>query len=527
MAIIYTYPKLTNPQGNELIVVSDVNNRNSTRLITIASIASLVPSGGGCSTAITGIVDNLGAPLYTALACSEMELVSTDGSVDIAATATGIDLTVDASFDLECASAAALGGFFANQVAIGPPTASGTGTYYPVEVSQEGCTGVVRIPDSAGISCAEPTTIGGVKALKNTTETVMPTVSEEGSYYPIEVVNAAGAASSDLCRAIVKVPSSGGGGGCSDVWKTITTGSGIFSFDASGCDDTLTLNSAGGTITISSAVQGTVNFEVASIPCADVTTIGGIKVGSADTAVSPVIDESGTAYSVETNTSCEAYVRVPDASISCATSGAIGGIKVNAALAGVIEGPATGLTYPVQVDESCIAGVTIPSSVGQGFSPLDIYNGTGFLPAPFTLASQTVCDLTLDGVNKVKVFANQADAGAIIQCHVWVAEMNDPAGMIFKGSGTLNGIVAGMNTIDLAAFDLVAGENLVIYWTLFTSEALGILVANGIAGDAISQASTSYTASPSNVLATALSPLTGSGSEEAANRVACHFYKQP
>jgi len=45
MAIIYTYPKLTNPQGNELIVVSDVNNKNSTRLITIQSIADLVPGG--------------------------------------------------------------------------------------------------------------------------------------------------------------------------------------------------------------------------------------------------------------------------------------------------------------------------------------------------------------------------------------------------------------------------------------------------------------------------------------------------
>ena len=51
MALIYTYPKLTNPKGNELIVVSDVNNRNATRLITLASIASLVPSGGGgCAT---------------------------------------------------------------------------------------------------------------------------------------------------------------------------------------------------------------------------------------------------------------------------------------------------------------------------------------------------------------------------------------------------------------------------------------------------------------------------------------------
>ena len=50
MAIIYTYPRLTNPQGNELIVVSDVNNKNATRLITLASIASLVPVGSGCAT---------------------------------------------------------------------------------------------------------------------------------------------------------------------------------------------------------------------------------------------------------------------------------------------------------------------------------------------------------------------------------------------------------------------------------------------------------------------------------------------
>jgi hypothetical protein len=58
MAIIYTYPPLTNPQGNELIVVSDVNNKNATRLITIADIASLVPGGGGggCATAISAIV---------------------------------------------------------------------------------------------------------------------------------------------------------------------------------------------------------------------------------------------------------------------------------------------------------------------------------------------------------------------------------------------------------------------------------------------------------------------------------------
>ena len=53
MAIIYTYPNLQNPQGNELIVVSDVNNNNATRLMSVAAIAALVPGGGdtsGCPT---------------------------------------------------------------------------------------------------------------------------------------------------------------------------------------------------------------------------------------------------------------------------------------------------------------------------------------------------------------------------------------------------------------------------------------------------------------------------------------------
>jgi len=45
MAIIYTYPPVTNPTGQELVVVSDVNNKNSTRLMTVAQIAAF--NGGG------------------------------------------------------------------------------------------------------------------------------------------------------------------------------------------------------------------------------------------------------------------------------------------------------------------------------------------------------------------------------------------------------------------------------------------------------------------------------------------------
>ena len=54
MAIIYTYPPVTNPDGTELVVVSDTKNQNATRLMSIGQIAALVPSGaGGTVTSVT------------------------------------------------------------------------------------------------------------------------------------------------------------------------------------------------------------------------------------------------------------------------------------------------------------------------------------------------------------------------------------------------------------------------------------------------------------------------------------------
>lgn len=155
MAIIYTYPPLTNPQGNELIVVSDVNNKNATRLITIADIASLVPGGGGggCATAITGILNSTGNPLYTAAACSEMELVSSNGSVVISSTATGINL--EAATELRCASKEELGGVRITnsfQIDTIPEPITEDFTIYPIETSDDeseiACTAVVRIPNA-------------------------------------------------------------------------------------------------------------------------------------------------------------------------------------------------------------------------------------------------------------------------------------------------------------------------------------------------------------------------------------------
>ena len=48
MAIIYTYPPVTNPDGTELIVVSETKNKHSTRLITLAGICEFCDESNGC-----------------------------------------------------------------------------------------------------------------------------------------------------------------------------------------------------------------------------------------------------------------------------------------------------------------------------------------------------------------------------------------------------------------------------------------------------------------------------------------------
>lgn len=255
MPIIYTYPKLLNPIGNELIVITDVNDKKFTKQITIGQIAGLLPGGDGCGTAITEIIDNLGASLYTAPACSPMEIVSTDGTVSITSTGSGINLSASAAsgceaaltdiltpggpvtvtqcggtiefsvppesnlgivgagntieFSLGCPTESERGGIKATSVELpSPPNPSETGEYYPVQITGgSDCVGVVRVPSTEPyvLTCAEPTVLGGVKVLNNTELSAPPTVADTGTYYPIETLTAT-ATQADECRAVVRVP---------------------------------------------------------------------------------------------------------------------------------------------------------------------------------------------------------------------------------------------------------------------------------------------------------------------------------
>lgn len=70
MAIIYTYPPVTNPTGQELVVVSDVNNKNSTRLMTVAQIAAF--NGGGVA----------GCPEFYTLTPYTRDVITGECSID-------------------------------------------------------------------------------------------------------------------------------------------------------------------------------------------------------------------------------------------------------------------------------------------------------------------------------------------------------------------------------------------------------------------------------------------------------------
>ena len=312
MPIIYTYPKLTNPIGNELIVITDVNDKKFTKQITLAAIAGLIPTGTGCGTAINEILDGDGAVLYTAPACSPMSLTSLDGSVGIASNGSGVDLSTDTT--VPCAGAS-IGGIIASTAATGIPPAAEGGTYYPVQITTEGCTGVVRIPDAAGISCASSGSIGGIKVDPSLLG-VIPSPSA-GTTYPVQV--------DSNCQAGVIIP------------------------------DPATY----------------------TLPCPQVLgtrELGGIKVVSEEEVGPPEVAAEGSYYplSITTNQAtqqdnCVGIVKIPDNLTECATSAEIGGIKVNstpAVDAGSVS--PTGTNYPVQVTSDCVATVRVPSSGGGG-----------------------------------------------------------------------------------------------------------------------------------------------------------------
>jgi len=466
MAIIYTYPKLQDPQGNELIVVSDVNNKNATRLITIADIASLIPSGGGCNSAIAGILT--GAGNYIPPLCNQVTF--TGSGIDISADQATATVTFTATpYELPCADLDTLGGIKASQITgVQPPEPASTGDYYPVQTLTEidpdfNCTAVVRIPDSQSyqLPCATDSVLGGIKAQDNQSETSVPGVAASGTYYPIELIKNNGAVTGAECTAIVKVPSGGDpfqltcatpttlGGikassiatavpdpansgdyypvqitsndqddDCTAVVRVPLTGATITatqSAQADNNDPNLTVGTSDVKVTGGAGVGVLRNSDTQitiSQECASVNTIGGIKAGSVNTAL-PAPANEGTYYPIQVlddevaENECRAVVRIPDPETP-ATPGN-GQIEIVAG-----TGLTGGGTFTVnQAGPSTITLNAESTAAETGWSPMTITEGATTLDVQpdnsLTIFYHATADATFD-LNTIKMMLPEINA---------------------------------------------------------------------------------------------------------------------
>lgn len=426
MAIIYTYPKLQNPQGNELIVVSDVNNKNATRLITIADIASLIPGGGGggCASAINGILTDNGD--YIPPLCNNVTFEGQGIYISADQASSTVTFGVDCTGETPGETPPKIGGIRAlnNTTVTDAPGPANEGTYYPIEVLKNtvhfgDCFGVVRVPDSqtyelpcatiaalGGIKvgavvegetpvlgsgtatavqvndncqafvnipsasepyvlpCATPTTLGGIKAQNNTTQLSVPPVADTGTYYPIELMKGEDVVTGTDCTAIVRIPSGG-------------------------------------------------NPYV--LPCANATTLGGVKAGKVDLETLPPVADEGEYYPIELiesetgpeDNECRAVVKVPSSGGTTPGNGQID----------IVAG--TGLTgggsFTVNQAGNSTITLNAQSASGEtGWSPMPIYAGNTVLPQQekdLTMVAHATADATMQ-INRVKLMLPGTVPGA-------------------------------------------------------------------------------------------------------------------
>ena len=124
-----------------------------------------------------------------------------------------------------------------------------------IDITRNSDTQVTVSATSFGVSCANATLIGGIKAGK--VDTTLPEPADEGNYYPIQLIESESGPIENECRAVVRVPDSG-------------------------------------------------------VDCATNSTISGIIVGQG-VIPSPVTPpETGTVYPVQVTNECLAGVRIPD-----------------------------------------------------------------------------------------------------------------------------------------------------------------------------------------------------------------------
>ena len=384
MAIIYTYPIKTNPVVGDLVVITDSQDKNFTKQTNIGAILDLLDCAkveskcGFCTTSLTKVNVPSGSAVEALDCGTEMSLTSSDGSIlingaggnviDLVGTGGCSDVfkeislpgpvTLTASGCDDGFKFASAGGTIAisnpvgNSINLEAVGGGGGGCTAAFNVIN-GTSGAITTADCATpasfivatdtnmtiqstadpaqelewkLGCATTDKKGGFIAAAQNNPTLEAVGLEPGRSYPVQV--------NDLCGAFVNVPwiSGGGGDGCANVYKTFTDPDGGI-ITASGCDDNVTLaveENSNLTI-VASETPDTLTF---GLGCATTELRGGIKIGAIDAEVIPEINARGTAYSVEVNSDCQAFVRVAE-STTKNTSDTFKPILVTAGVNGV------------------------------------------------------------------------------------------------------------------------------------------------------------------------------------------------
>jgi len=384
MAIIYTYPIKTNPVVGDLVVITDSQDKNFTKQTNIGAILDLLDCAkvesdcGFCTTSLTKVNVPSGSAVEALDCGTEMSLTSSDGSIlingaggnvidlvgtggcsdvfkeislpgPVTLTASGCDdgfkftstggtiaisNPVGNSINLEAVGGGGGGCTAAFNVINGTSgaiTTANCATPASFLVAADTNMTIQSTADPAQelewqLGCATTDKKGGIiVAAVNNPPSLEAATTDINRSYPVQV--------NEFCTAFVNVPwESGAGGGCADVYKTFTDPD-ENSIEADGCGDNVNLaveENSNLTVVVSGGPD-TITF---GLGCATTTLRGGIKIGAVDADVSPEINAGGTAYSVEVNEECEAFVRVP-ASTTKSTGGTFKPILVTAGVNGV------------------------------------------------------------------------------------------------------------------------------------------------------------------------------------------------
>ena len=162
MAIIYTYPRVTDPDGTELIVVSETKNQNATRLMSVGDICSFctTPSGEtGCENVFAHIKTS-SVVTANALGCDTTLTLHGTGGTTV--TNTGLDIYINSS-----------------TVSTSCPT-----TYVIKPVTCDGDSCIISTLQREWIyTCDETLGAGSPKYINNLSITGVPVDSESGCWY--------------------------------------------------------------------------------------------------------------------------------------------------------------------------------------------------------------------------------------------------------------------------------------------------------------------------------------------------------